>query len=185
MTLFSGYEIIPIINASSKDELDEKLDILKKNNHKIVEIVLRKDNSLELLQHALDNYKDFTVGVGTVYEIPTLKKVSDMGVSFIMSPGNSLELIRYAKDNGINFIPAAITPQEIVTLIENGYKLIKVFPISNFGGTKYVKVIDELFGQRGVKFVPSGGVNISNIKEYLKFESVVACCSSSFVDELS
>jgi len=183
MSIFSNYKTIPIINVSNSEELEEKLGILNKINHKIVEIVLRKENSIDMLKYAKNHFNDFIIGVGTVYDVSTLKSIYDIGAHFIMSPGFSLELIEYSKKNNFNFIPGAITPSEIITLMEYGFTLIKIFPISYFGGIKYMRTLDSLFSRKNVKFIPTGGVNSENIKDYLKLDSVIACSSSSFIDE--
>lgn len=185
MNFFSHYKIIPIINVSDIKELEDKLTNLKNINHKIIEIVFRKENSLEILKFAKSNYKDFTIGVGTVYDIKTLEKILNVGADFIISPGYSEKLIKYVKDNNIEFIPGAITAGEIIQLIENDFKLIKIFPIDYFGGIKYMKTLDSIFSRSNVKFIPTGGINSTNVKEYLKLESVIACSSSSFIEEIS
>ena len=112
------------------------------------------------------------VGAGTVITKEQAKAATDAGAKFIVSPGSDLEVIRYAKELGVYMLPGAVTPTEVMQLIKEDIKVIKFFPAENYGGLKTIKAISAPFPN--IKFVPTGGVSLSNLTTYLEFDKIAA-----------
>ena len=181
--IFSEYKVIPIINCSNIDELDNKIEILKEIDYKVFEIVIRNENSINLIEYARNKYDDFIIAAGTVLNAETMDIVSKLGVDLIISPGSSKKLIDFSKTINIPYIPAAASITEIQNLIEEGFKFIKLFPISLLGGVDFLKAIDSIYKNTEVKFILTGGINLKNYKDYLGFNSVLGFSTSSFFEK--
>ena len=126
---------------------------------------------LAIRQIAL-NVPEMIVGAGTVLTKEQLKAATDAGAKFIVSPGSDLEVIRYAKELGVYMLPGAVTPTEVMQLIKEDIKVIKFFPAENYGGLKTIKALSAPFAN--IKFVPTGGVSLSNLSTYLEFNKIAA-----------
>ena len=138
----------------------------------ICEITFRTAAAEESIKQIALNVPDMIVGAGTVITKEQLKAATDAGAKFIVSPGSDLEVIRYAKELGVYMLPGAVTPTEIMQLIKEDIKVIKFFPAENYGGLKTIKALSAPFPN--IKFVPTGGVSLSNLNTYLEFNKIAA-----------
>lgn len=138
----------------------------------ICEITFRTAAAEEAIRQIALNVPEMIVGAGTVLTKEQLKAATDAGAKFIVSPGSDLEVIRYAKELGVYMLPGAVTPTEVMQLIKEDIKVIKFFPAENYGGLKTIKALSAPFPN--IKFVPTGGVSLSNLTTYLEFNKIAA-----------
>ena len=138
----------------------------------ICEITFRTAAAEESIRQIALNVPEMIVGAGTVLTKEQLKAATDAGAKFIVSPGSDLEVIRYAKELGVYMLPGAVTPTEVMQLIKEDIKVIKFFPAENYGGLKTIKALSAPFPN--IKFVPTGGVSLSNLTTYLEFDKIAA-----------
>ena len=138
----------------------------------ICEITFRTAAAEEAIRQIALNVPDMIVGAGTVITKEQAKAATDAGAKFIVSPGSDLEVIRYAKELGVYMLPGAVTPTEVMQLIKEDIKVIKFFPAENYGGLKTIKALSAPFPN--IKFVPTGGVSLSNLTAYLEFDKIAA-----------
>ena len=89
-----------------------------------------------------------------------------MGAKFIVSPGFDEEVVRYCVENGVAVCPGCVTPTEIMAALKLGLKTVKFFPANIYGGLNAMKNLAAPFV--GIKFIPTGGVNAKNIREYIE-----------------
>ena len=102
----------------------------------------------------------------------------ECGAKFIVSPGDKA-IADLCHKQGVLYLGGCVTPTEIMKALSNGIDTVKYFPAQNYGGVNGIKALSAPFPQ--IKFVPTGGINISNIKEYLAFDKVIACGGSWMV----
>ena len=138
----------------------------------ICEITFRTAAAEEAIRQIALNVPDMIVGAGTVITKEQAKAATDAGAKFIVSPGSDLEVIRYAKELGVYMLPGAVTPTEVMQLIKEDVKVIKFFPAENYGGLQTIKALSAPFPN--IKFVPTGGVSLSNLTAYLEFDKIAA-----------
>jgi len=105
------------------------------------------------------------VGAGTILNLEQCKLAVEMGAKFIVSPGLNTEVVSWCVENGIAVTPGCVTPTEIMAAMELGLNVVKFFPANVYGGLNAMKNLSAPFG--GIKFMPTGGVNTANIKEYV------------------
>ena len=131
----------------------------------VMEITLRTAAALDSIKAVAENCPDMLVGVGTVLNLDQCKAAIEAGAKFIVSPGFDAEVVDYCIANGVPVTPGCVTPTEITMAVNRGLKVIKFFPANVYGGLNAMKNLSAPFG--GVKFMPTGGVNTANIKEYV------------------
>ena len=117
------------------------------------------------------------IGAGTVLNADAAKSSIEAGAKFIISPNVNIETIEITKQHGTVSIPSAYTPTEIVTAYSNGGDIIKIFPASN---ADYIKALRGPLSH--IPMMPTGGINIENIKEFQKTGAVAFGIGTALVD---
>ena len=175
------HKIIPVVVIKELKETDRILTALEKSGIYCAEITFRTDCALEAIKYASKNYPEIDIGAGTVINTGQCKKALDAGAKFIVSPGLSFPVFEMCRDRKIPYYPGCVTPSEIMQALELGITTVKFFPAEVYGGLKAIKALSEPFPQ--VRFIPTGGIDRSNINEYLAFNRVAAVGGSFFVKE--
>ena len=164
--------IIPVVVLDDVSNAVPLAKALLAGGINICEITFRSAAAEESIRQIALNVPEMIVGAGTVITKEQLKAATDAGAKFIVSPGSDLEVIRYAKELGVYMLPGAVTPTEIMQLIKEDIKVVKFFPAENYGGLKTIKALSAPFPN--IKFVPTGGVSLSNLTAYLEFDKIAA-----------
>ena len=164
--------IIPVVVLDDAAKAVPLAKALLAGGINICEITFRTAAAEEAIRQIALNVPDMIVGAGTVITKEQAKAATDAGAKFIVSPGSDLEVIRYAKELGVYMLPGAVTPTEVMQLIKEDVKVIKFFPAENYGGLKTIKALSAPFPN--IKFVPTGGVSLSNLTAYLEFDKIAA-----------
>ncbi len=122
---------------------------------------------------------DFLLGAGTVVDADTAHRAAEAGAQFLVSPVLRPEVIKAAHEDGIPVMPGCFTPTEILTAWDLGADVVKVFPATSVG-PGYLKDIRGPLPH--VKLMPTGGVSIDNVGEWLKAGAVAVGVGSALVD---
>ena len=130
-----------------------------------MEITFRTACAPEAIKAVAANCPDVLVGAGTIINVEQAKLAVEMGAKFIVSPGFSDEVVGWCVENNIPVAPGCVTPTEIMAALKHGLKMVKFFPANVYGGLNAMKNLSAPFV--GLKFLPTGGVNTANIKEYV------------------
>lgn len=173
--------IIPVVTLKSMGERTSVLNALKNNNINCAEICFRTDCAEQAITLAVKEFPDMNIGAGTVINKAQAIKAIKAGAKFIVSPGLSEDVAKVCKKKNIPYYPGCVTPTEIMQALELGLTVVKFFPSNVYGGLKTMKALSAPFPQ--VKFIPTGGVDSSNIDEYLAWDKIYAVGGSSFVKE--
>lgn len=174
-------KFIPVVVIKELSETDKILTALKKNGINTAEITFRTACAAEAIAYACKNYPDMSIGAGTVINAEQCEQALSAGAQFIVSPGLSVAVAEICKEKNIPYYPGCVTPTEIMQALELGITTVKFFPAHIYGGLKALKALSGPFPQ--VKFIPTGGVDRSNIDEFLAFDKVAAIGGSFFVKE--
>ncbi len=174
-------KFIPVVVIKELSETDKILPALKNNNINCAEITFRTACAAEAIAYAVKNYPDMSIGAGTVINAEQCNAALDAGAQFIVSPGLSVAVANICNEKGVPYYPGCVTPTEIMQALELGITTVKFFPANIYGGLKALKALSGPFPQ--VRFIPTGGVDRSNIDEFLAFDKVAAIGGSFFVKE--
>ena len=174
-------KFIPVVVIKELSETDKILTALKNNGINCAEITFRTACAAEAIEYACKNYPDMSIGAGTVINAIQCEQALAAGAQFIVSPGLSVAVAKICNERGIPYYPGCVTPTEIMQALELGITTVKFFPANVYGGLKALKALSAPFPQ--VKFIPTGGVDRSNIDEFLAFEKIAAIGGSFFVKD--
>ena len=174
-------KFIPVVVIKELSETDKILRALKNNDIHCAEITFRTACAAEAIAYAAKNYPDMEIGAGTVINAAQCEAALAAGATFIVSPGLSPAVANICNERNIPYYPGCVTPTEIMAALELGITTVKFFPANVYGGLKALKALAAPFPQ--VKFIPTGGVDRSNIDEFLAFDKIAAIGGSFFVKE--
>lgn len=165
-------QVIPVVVINDEKETIEILSKLREGGINCAEITFRTACAKEAIAIGTKAFEDMNIGAGTVINAEQAKSAVQAGAKFIVSPGFSDEVARYCTDEKIPYYPGCVTPTEIMRALSYGLNVVKFFPAGVYGGLKAMKALSAPFTQ--VRFIPTGGVDLSNLKEYLDFDKVYA-----------
>ncbi|MBN2292707.1 MAG: bifunctional 4-hydroxy-2-oxoglutarate aldolase/2-dehydro-3-deoxy-phosphogluconate aldolase, partial [Pirellulales bacterium] len=117
---------------------------------------------------------ELLVGAGTVLTPENLKAAKDCGAKFCVSPGLNPDILERARRLEIPFVPGVCNPSAIEQGLAMGCRVLKFFPAEAVGGVKMLKALAGPYGHMGVRFIPTGGVNMDNLADYLSLDVVIA-----------
>ncbi len=174
-------KFVPVVVIKELGETDTIMNALKNNGIHTAEITFRTACAADAIALAVKNHPDMEIGAGTVINAEQCKAALAAGATFIVSPGLSVAVAEVCKENNIPYYPGCVTPTEIMQALDLGLTTLKFFPANVYGGLKALKALAAPFPQ--VKFIPTGGVDRSNIDEFLAFDKIAAIGGSFFVKE--
>jgi 2-dehydro-3-deoxyphosphogluconate aldolase / (4S)-4-hydroxy-2-oxoglutarate aldolase len=170
--------IIPVLALEDPDQAVELGRTLIDSGLPCAEVVFRTQAAAEVIRE-LATFENLLLGAGTVLSIDQVKEAMDAGAKFIVAPGFNPQVVEYCLKIGTPVIPGVCTPSEIETALRYGLEILKFFPAQSFGGVKTLKALGGPYPK--IKFVPTGGINAKNLREYLSLPNVLACGGSWMV----
>ena len=165
-------KVIPVVVIKDINDAIPTLKALKDGGINCAEITFRTSCAAEAISAGVKEFPDMNIGAGTVINLAQAKKAIEAGAKFLVSPGLSVAVAKYAKKKGVAYFPGCVTPTEIMQALELGIDVVKFFPANVYGGLKALKALSAPFPQ--IKFIPTGGVDLTNLEEFLAFEKVYA-----------
>lgn len=178
---FSYLGIIPVVVLEDVKDALPLAKALKDAGLPCAEITLRTPAAEASLQEICREYPDMLIGAGTVLTVEQVKRTADAGAKFIVSPGFDPEIVDYCQGKNIPVFPGSMTPTEVAQAVKRGLKTIKFFPAQQAGGPAMIKALSAPYPE--LKFMPTGGINALNLREYLTLPSVLCCGGSWMVSQ--
>lgn len=140
----------------------------------VAEITLRTPHALEAIKNITAAVPGFLVGAGSVITPDQIDLCVAAGASFAVSPGFTPEVCDAARRSRLPLIPGIATASELMAALRLGHRLIKFFPAGQLGGVRTIHSLAAPFATAGMQFMPTGGVTITNLADYLSEPSVAA-----------
>ena len=157
--------VVPVVVLDKVEDAVPTAKAMAAGGVDTMEITFRTACAPEAIRAVAENCPDVLVGAGTIVNLEQCKLAVEMGAKFIVSPGYSEEVVAWCVENNIPVAPGCVTPTEIMAALKHGLKMVKFFPANVYGGLNAMKNLSAPFV--GLKFLPTGGVNAANIKEYI------------------
>lgn len=176
--LFGMGPVVPVLVIEHVKDALPIAEALLAADVKVLEVTLRTPAALDVIKEIADNLPEAVVGAGTVTNAEMLQRATDAGSKFAISPGLTKDLLKAGNDGEIALIPGISSISELMDGIDYGYDHFKFFPAEASGGVKAIQSIGGPFPD--IKFCPTGGINLNNIKQYLALNNV-ACCGGSWL----
>ncbi|GAB1614105.1 MULTISPECIES: bifunctional 4-hydroxy-2-oxoglutarate aldolase/2-dehydro-3-deoxy-phosphogluconate aldolase [Mammaliicoccus] len=173
-------KIIAIIRNAKPDDILPIVKSLYKSGIRAIEITMNSPKALESIELVATEMKDkVVVGAGTVLDAESARLAILSGATFILSPTLNKETIQMTKKYGAVSIPGALSPTEILDAYEYGGDIIKVFPTTSMG-PEYIKDLQGPLPQ--IPLLPTGGIDLNNIEQFMKAGAVGVGLGSSLVN---
>ncbi len=169
---FARAGVVPVVVLDDAKDAVATANAMLAGGVDVMEITFRTAAAPDAIRAVSENCPDMLVGAGTILTLEQCKKAVDMGAKFIVSPGFDAEVVSWCVANNIPVTPGCVTPTEITAALKLGLKVVKFFPANIYGGLNAMKNLSAPFV--GVKFLPTGGVNASNIREYIDSPFILA-----------
>ena len=163
--------LMPAITINDANKAVDVAKAFLKGGQPVAEVTMRTPEAAEAIKR-ITNETEFIVGAGTVLTISQAQTAIDAGAKFLVTPGLNPNVVKYAHEKNVEIIPGVCTPSEIELALSFGIKILKFFPANVMGGAKMLKALAGPYSM--VKFIPMGGLNASNMREYLSLSNVFA-----------
>ena len=168
--------VIPVVKIEDPSDTFPLVEAMARGGLPAAEITFRTAHALGAIEEVAKRLPDVLVGAGTVTNADQAKRAIDAGAKFIVGPGLSSKVAKVCREQNVVYLPGCVTPTEIIAALDEGITTVKFFPASVYGGLKAIKALSAPFST--VKFLPTGGVNATNLAEYLTFDRIAACGGS-------
>lgn len=175
MSIFDDFYkigVIPVLEIDSVEHAKPLAEALLEGGLPVAEVTLRTDTALDSIRIMAREAPDVLVGAGTVLNRNQAEAARDAGAQFLVSPGIVEEVVRWAQENQIPILAGTVTPTEMIHAINLGLNILKFFPAETVGGLKAIKAMSDPFPQ--LRFIPTGGIRLANLTEYLQMEKIYA-----------
>jgi len=174
------HKVIPVVVLNNSEDAIPLAKALVEGGLPVAEVTFRTDAALEAIRIIAESYPEIVLGAGSVSNIEQVKCAIDAGAKYIVCAGFSKKVVDYCVNNDIPIVPGICTPTEMMMAQECGLNVVKFFPSEQCGGLKTINAISAPFPK--MKFIPTGGISMKNIKEYLSCDKILACGGSWMVN---
>ena len=176
------FGVVPVVAIERAEDAVELGRALLAGGLPCAEITFRTAAAEDAIRRISSSLPEIIVGAGTVLTVDQANRAVSAGAQFIVSPGFNQKVVDWCLQNEIPVTPGVLTPTEIDMALDRGLNILKFFPAEAMGGIATLKAISAPY--RGVKFIPTGGINQNNLADYLALPSV-HCCGGSWLVKAS
>ncbi len=176
---FSKIGIIPVVVLEDVKDAEPLGKALMEGGLPCAEVTFRTAAAEEAIRIMAEKFPDILVGAGTVLTTEQADRAVAAGAKFIVSPGLNPDVVAHCVKKGIPVTPGTCTPTDVEKALTFGLDVVKFFPAEPAGGLNFIKAIAAPYV--GVKFMPTGGINANNVRDYLKYDRIIACGGSWMV----
>lgn len=176
----SAIGVVPVIKLNHPDRDAAGLaKALCEGGVPIAEVTFRAAGADRAIRIMKETCPDMLAGAGTVTNTDQIDAVIAAGGDFIVTPGFDPELVAYAQEKNIPIYPGCTTASEYHQALKFGLEVIKFFPAEQSGGLAKIKALAAPFPMFHV--MPTGGISLKNLKDYLSCPVIAACGGSYMV----
>ena len=171
--------VVPVIKLSHPERDAAPLaKALTAGGVPVAEVTFRAAGADIAIRAMKETCPDMIVGAGTVLTTAQIDKALEAGAQFIVTPGFDLELVAYCQKKNVPVFPGCTTPTDYHDALKFGLEVLKFFPAEQSGGLAKIKAMNAPFPM--IKVMPTGGISLKNLKEYLA-SPVIAACGGSYM----
>lgn len=175
---FQKLGVVPVVVLDDAKDALPLAKALMEGGLPCAEVTFRTQAAQESIKLMAKEYPDMLVGAGTVLTTKQVDQAIEAGAKFIVSPGFDSEIVDYCQEKGIEVFPGCVSPSEVAQAVKKGLKVVKFFPAEQAGGIDMIKAMAAPYNE--LKFMPTGGINPKNLKDYLTFDKIL-CCGGSWM----
>ena len=173
--------VLPVVVLERAADALPLVDALAEGGLTAVEITLRTPAALDGIRAIRSGRPEVTVGAGTVLDPSVVPELSDLGVGFAVAPGLSPTVVEATQAAGMPLFAGVTSPTEIEQARSFGLEVLKFFPAEPLGGARMLKALIGPYGHTGLRFIPTGGIDLERAATYAPLDAVAAIGGSWFV----
>ena len=178
--IISGIGVVPVIKLNHPERDAAPLaKALCAGGVPVAEVTFRAAGAAAAIKLMAEACPEMLVGAGTVLTTQQVDEALAAGAKFIVTPGLDPELVKYCQDKGLAVFPGCTTPTDYHTAYKLGLEVLKFFPAEQSGGLAKIKAMSAPFPM--FKVMPTGGISLKNLAEYIKAPVICACGGSYMV----
>lgn len=175
----SAIGCVPVIKLTDPERDAAPLsDALCAGGVPIAEVTFRAAGADKAIKIMAERHPEMLVGAGTVLTTQQVDATIAAGGKFIVTPGLDVEIVKYCQEKGIPCYPGCTTPTDYHAAYKLGLEVLKFFPAEQSGGLAKIKAMSAPFPM--FKIMPTGGVNMKNLGDYLS-NPVIAACGGTYM----
>ena len=167
--------VVPVIVIEREEQAVPLARALVKGGLSVLEVTFRTAAAADAIAAIRSEVPEAVVGAGTLISADQVRAAKKAGAAFGVAPGFDPVVVATAKAVGLPMVPGIATASELSQALTAGVPMVKFFPAEAAGGVKMIKNLLGAFRSTGVKFMPTGGINLSNLADYLAVPEIVAC----------
>ena len=173
--------LVPVAVIDDSANAQTLAECLLESGINVIEVTLRTPAALESIKNIKREVPGMMVGAGTVLDHKQVPELIDAGVSFAITPGLNTAVIESCIKHDLLVMPGVMTPSEIELARSFQLDVLKFFPAEAAGGASTLRAFAGPYGHTGLRFIPTGGIKLSNMLDYLALSCVAAVGGSWFV----
>lgn len=174
-------KVVPVIALDKAEDIIPLADCLANNSLPIAEITFRSPAAAQAISLLREHNPQMLIAAGTVLTAEQVVQAKNAGADFVVTPGFNPNIVKLCQDLDLPITPGVNNPMSIEAALEKGINLLKFFPAEASGGVEMIKAL--LGPYADLQIMPTGGINLNNIRDYLAIPNVLACGGSWFVDK--
>lgn len=175
--------IVPVVVLDHEEQAEPLAEALLKAGLDIMEITFRTAAAEGAIKRIAKRFPEILLGAGTVLGVAQLQRAADAGASYALAPGLNEVVVSAAEKAGVLMFPGVMTPSEVEKALSMNCHILKFFPAEAAGGVTMLKALEGPYSHTGVKFIPTGGIDLNNMRTYLERPSVAAIGGSWIVEK--
>lgn len=172
-------KLVPLIVLEDENDAVPLAKALAEGGIPIAEVTFRTKAAKAVIAKMSREVPEILVGAGTIHNVKQAEEAVEAGAKFIVTPGFNREVVQWCLDREIDVVPGTVTPSDLEQALSMGLTFCKFFPAEAYGGVKTLKALAGPYAE--IQFMPTGGVNEKNWKEYLALKNVAAVGGSFMV----
>ena len=177
---FGKAGVVPVIVIEKEEQAVPLAKALVKGGLPVLEVTFRTTAAAGAIAAIRREVPEAIVGAGTLLTPQMVKDAKAAGAVFGVAPGFDPIVMAAAKAEDLSMCPGIATASELSQALTAGCTMVKFFPAEAAGGVKMIKNLLGAFRFTGVRFMPTGGVNLSNVADYLAVPEIV-CCGGTWI----
>ena len=175
----SDIGVVPVIKLNHPERDAAPLaKALTEGGVPVAEVTFRAAGAATAIRLMAEACPDMLVGAGTVLATAQVDEALAAGAKFIVTPGLDTEIVKYCQSKNVPIYPGCTTPTDYHAAYKLGLEVLKFFPAEQSGGLAKIKAMAAPFPM--FKVMPTGGISLKNLAEYIK-APVIAACGGSYL----
>lgn len=172
--------IIPVIVIEDADDAEPLAEALLEGGMDVAEVTFRTKAAAAAIERIAKRFPEMLLGAGTVLTVDQANRAMAAGATFGVAPGLNRQIVEHFREADTLFVPGVMTPSDIEQGLAYDCGLLKFFPAGAAGGVPMLKALAGPYASSGVKFCPTGGINLDNMMDYLSLP-IVATIGGSWI----